>query len=84
MSALPPKADIRACDRDVRFVPKSDILRCGKNDVIQSPRRRRQAEVAVSCRVKVCAADEIVRPNAPCSRTLSTVTLDLPSEERWG
>jgi hypothetical protein len=31
MSALPPKADIdRAC-RDVRFVPKADILRCGKD-----------------------------------------------------
>jgi len=30
MSALPPKSDIdRAC-RDVRFVPKADILRCGK------------------------------------------------------
>src|SRR5215472_8441073 len=31
MSALPPKADIdRAC-RDVRFVPKADILQCGRN-----------------------------------------------------
>ena len=30
------------------------------------------------------AADEIVRPSAPCSRTRTTVTLDLPSEERWG
>jgi hypothetical protein len=28
MSALPPKADIRQRDRDVRFVPKADILRC--------------------------------------------------------
>jgi hypothetical protein len=25
MSALPPKADIAGCDRDVRFVPKADI-----------------------------------------------------------
>ena len=30
MSALPPKADIAECDWDVRFVPKADILRCGK------------------------------------------------------
>jgi len=30
------------------------------------------------------AADQIVRPSAPCSRTRTTVTLDLPSEERWG
>jgi hypothetical protein len=30
MSALPPKADIHWSDWDVRFVPKADILRCGK------------------------------------------------------
>jgi hypothetical protein len=30
MSALPPKADIAERDRHVRFVPKADILRCGK------------------------------------------------------
>jgi len=30
MSALPPKADIGTQLRDVRFVPKADILRCGK------------------------------------------------------
>jgi hypothetical protein len=30
MSALPPKADIETQSRDVRFVPKADILRCGK------------------------------------------------------
>jgi hypothetical protein len=30
MSALPPKADIGTQPRDVRFVPKADILRCGK------------------------------------------------------
>ena len=29
MSALPPKADIGTQPRDVRFVPKADILRCG-------------------------------------------------------
>src|SRR5262252_69349 len=29
-------------------------------------------------------ADEIVRPSAPCSRTRTAVTLDLPSEGRWG
>jgi len=30
MSALPPKADIAECDRHVSFVPKADVLRCGK------------------------------------------------------
>jgi hypothetical protein len=30
MSTLPPKADIVERDRDVRYVPKVDILRCGK------------------------------------------------------
>jgi hypothetical protein len=28
MSALPPKADIAGRDKDVRFVPKADIMRC--------------------------------------------------------
>jgi hypothetical protein len=31
MSALPPKADIAEGDGHVRFVPKADIPRCGKN-----------------------------------------------------
>jgi hypothetical protein len=31
MSALPPKADIETQSRDVRFVPKADILRCGRD-----------------------------------------------------
>ena len=30
MSALPPKADMDQHRRDVRFVPKADILRCGR------------------------------------------------------
>ena len=30
MSALPPKADIKSRIRDVRFVPKADILRRSK------------------------------------------------------
>jgi hypothetical protein len=39
MSALPPKADIGTQSRNVRFVPKADILRCSKNVVIRSPGR---------------------------------------------
>ena len=35
MSTLPPKADIAESDWHVRFVPKADILRCGKNIVIR-------------------------------------------------
>jgi hypothetical protein len=34
MSALPPKADMDQLGRDVRFVPKADIRRCGKSVVI--------------------------------------------------
>src|SRR5262249_6701606 len=30
MSALPPKADMGQHSRDVRFVPKADILRCAR------------------------------------------------------
>ena len=30
MSALPPKAEIGTQPRNVRFVPKADIMRCGK------------------------------------------------------
>src|SRR6516225_9055990 len=30
MSALPPKADIRTQSRNVRFVPKADIVQCGE------------------------------------------------------
>jgi hypothetical protein len=35
MSALPPKADIRQGNRDIRFVPKADILRCGRTGAIR-------------------------------------------------
>jgi hypothetical protein len=31
MSALPPEADIGTQPRDVRFVPKADILHCGRD-----------------------------------------------------
>jgi len=30
MSALPPKADIGTQPRNVRYVPKADIVRCGE------------------------------------------------------
>jgi hypothetical protein len=30
MSAIPPKADIGTHSRDVRYVPKADILRCSE------------------------------------------------------
>jgi hypothetical protein len=36
MSALPPKADIANCNAYVRFVPKADILRCGR-DIAKLP-----------------------------------------------
>jgi hypothetical protein len=36
MSALPPEADIARCGGHVRFVPKADILRRGKNRYFMS------------------------------------------------
>jgi hypothetical protein len=33
MSALPPKADIETQSRDVRFVPKADIMHRSKNSL---------------------------------------------------
>jgi hypothetical protein len=39
MSALPPKADIAECDRDVRFVPKADINELFNNLVSLRPGR---------------------------------------------
>jgi len=33
MSALPPKADIGTHSWDVCFVPKADIVRCGKTSL---------------------------------------------------
>ena len=40
MSALPPKADIGTHSRDVCFVPKADIPRCGRSVVIRLSRQR--------------------------------------------
>jgi hypothetical protein len=54
MSALPPKADIRCRDRYVRFVPKADILRCGKE---------RRYSMTLSARANSVA--ETMMPNAP-------------------
>jgi len=34
MSALPPKADIRADDQDVRFVPKADSYTAAINALL--------------------------------------------------
>ena len=47
MSALPPKADIGQLGRDVRFVPKADMVRCAKDIAIRSPRRHETAVIVV-------------------------------------
>ena len=44
MSALPPKADINQDGRDVRFVPKADILRCDLVGTQQERLRDGQAQ----------------------------------------
>jgi len=49
MSALPPKADIGTQPRDVRFVPKADILHCGKErrySITFSARARSDGDIA--------------------------------------
>jgi hypothetical protein len=43
MSALPPRADIVEWYSHVRFAPLSDQVRCSKNSVFRSPRRRWRA-----------------------------------------
>jgi phage FluMu protein Com len=43
ISALPPKADIGTQPRNVRFLPKADIMRCGRTGAIRSPRRHGRA-----------------------------------------
>jgi hypothetical protein len=48
MSALPPKADMDQHARDVRFVPKADIMQCSKESVhsiTSSPEPIREADI---------------------------------------
>jgi len=53
MSALPPKADIAERDRDVRFVPKADILR-----------RSKVILYSITSSVRPRSGSGILRPNA--------------------
>ena len=46
-SALPPKADIGSQPCDVRFVPKADILRCGKKCPYSMQSKNRQGARSV-------------------------------------
>jgi hypothetical protein len=49
MSALPPKADIGTQSRNVRFVPKADILHCSKErrySITFSARARSDGDIA--------------------------------------
>ena len=50
MSALPPKADIGTQPRDVRFVPKADILRCSKEQPYSITSSARASRVGGSVR----------------------------------
>jgi len=50
MSALPPKADIRCCDRHVRFVPKGDIpVECALGVVGTREQRLRDGKAERLC-----------------------------------
>ena|SRR5215469_15992561 len=52
MSALPPKADIGGRDRDVRFVPKADIMHRSKSTAIQTHHRRGRTAAEISAAIK--------------------------------
>src|SRR5262249_20230083 len=56
MSALPPKADIGTPSWNVRFVPKADILHCGKE---------RRYSITSSALASSCKYDEVARVNSP-------------------
>jgi hypothetical protein len=49
MSALPPKADIGTQPRNVRFVPKADILHCGKERRYSITSSARSSPVLAQC-----------------------------------
>src|SRR3974377_2206628 len=53
MSALPPIADIGTQPRDVRFVPKADMVRCGE--------RHRYSITSSAATIKLCGTR---RPSA--------------------
>ena len=55
MSALPPKADIDGNDGNVRFVPKADILRCGKQDAYSITSSARASNVGGTWRPSALA-----------------------------
>ena len=56
MSALPPKADIGTQLRDVRFVPKADIMHRSKKRRIQCAQRREAPRIVLCafCFRKMC------------------------------
>jgi hypothetical protein len=55
MSALPPKADMDWHGHDVRFVPKADILRCGKKTSLSITSSARASRVGGIVRPSVLA-----------------------------
>ena len=63
MSALLPKADVVQRDGDVRFVPKADILRCGK---------KRRPSITSSARASIDCG--IVRPSEGTATKFEHVT----------
>jgi hypothetical protein len=73
--AEPPKADIGRTSGHVRFVPKADILHCGKSVVIRSSRRRPRGPAAEKCFPKSGRGAQL--PDAICLRGFnSTPSLD--------
>jgi hypothetical protein len=67
MSALPPKADIRHGNRDVRFVPKADILKrraAGSSSAVQTSVEEYPGQQSLqppAARMEVCPSPEWLR-----------------------
>src|SRR6516225_1607550 len=68
--------------RDIKLIPQC-MSRTGADDFV----RCRPTACVLSregVRKKLCNSDQAHFTPTPCSRTRTTVTLDLPSKERWG
>jgi hypothetical protein len=75
MSALRPKADIVGRNGDVRFVPKADILRCGKE---------RRYSITSSARASAVEGDHPIAQPVRLSLLLVSSAGDAASSEVVG
>jgi hypothetical protein len=77
MSASPPKADVVGRNDDVRFVPKADILRCGKERRYSIASTGRLAEADNRQNVQV---SKLAPPTLSISWIFSSILLREPGD----